>query len=105
MHFTLELHHEKTCFLHIRNQKKQIICTVIAQLISAFVFGTQIVKSLCFLNPKFEASITIFSGHGCTALFVSDLFENPEDRFSLDVSHMHLHSMDALHIDGWHTER
>ena len=29
---------------------------VTAQLISAFIFATRIVQSLCFLNPKFQAS-------------------------------------------------
>ena len=29
---------------------------VTAKLISAFVFATRIVQSLCFLNPKFQAS-------------------------------------------------
>ena len=34
----------------------QISCAVTVQLISAFVFATQIVQSLYFLNPKFQAS-------------------------------------------------
>ena len=36
--------------------KTQISCAITAQLISAFVFATRIVKSLYFLNPKFQAS-------------------------------------------------
>ena len=36
--------------------KTQISCAVTAQLISAFVFATQIVQSPYFLNPKFQAS-------------------------------------------------
>ena len=36
--------------------KAQISCAVTAQLISAFVFAEQIVQSLFFLNPKFQAS-------------------------------------------------
>ena len=36
--------------------KAQISCAVTAQLICAFVFATQIVQSLYFLNPKFQAS-------------------------------------------------
>ena len=36
--------------------KPQISCAVTAQLISAFVFATQIVQSLFFQNPKFQAS-------------------------------------------------
>ena len=42
-------------------------------------------KSLFFLNREFQAS-----GHlsGCTARFVSDLVENPEDLFSRHEAHM-----------------
>ena len=36
--------------------KPQISCTVTAKRISVFVFATQIVLSLCFLNPKCQAS-------------------------------------------------
>ena len=36
--------------------KTQISFTVTAKLISAFVFATQILQSLYFLNPKFQAS-------------------------------------------------
>ena len=44
------------------------------KLISAIVFATRIVQSLYFLNPKFQASIAIFSDR--TAQFVSDLGSN-----------------------------
>ena len=36
--------------------KTQISFAVIAKLISVFVFATQIVQSLYYLNPKFQAS-------------------------------------------------
>ena len=36
--------------------KTQISFAVTAKLISAFVFATQLVQSLYFLNPKFQAS-------------------------------------------------
>ena len=36
--------------------KTQISFAVTAKLISTFVFGTQIVQSFYFLNPKFQAS-------------------------------------------------
>ena len=36
--------------------KTQISFAVTAKLISAFVFATWIVQSLCFLNPKFQVS-------------------------------------------------
>ena len=40
----------------ICEKKTQISFAVTAKLISAFVFATQIVQSLYFLNPKFQAS-------------------------------------------------
>ena len=57
-----ESRHEKTSVLHMRKQfayaktKTQISFAVTAKLISTFVFATQIVRSLYFLNPKFQAS-------------------------------------------------
>ena len=44
--------HEKTGFLHMWKQRRRSA----AQLISVFVFATQIVQSIYFLNPKFQAS-------------------------------------------------
>ena len=46
------LRHEKTGFLHMRNQSRRSA----VQLISAFAFATYIVQSLFFLNPIFQAS-------------------------------------------------
>ena len=40
----------------IGETKTQISFAVTVKLISAFVFATQIVQSLYFLNPKFQAS-------------------------------------------------
>ena len=74
-----EPRHVKTGFLHMRKTKTQISFAIAAKLISAFVFATQIVQTLYFLNPKFQASSHISD---CTALFVSDLVGNPEDWFS-----------------------
>ena len=54
--FLYEPHFEKTGFLAYAKTKTQISCTATAQLISAFDFATQIVQSLCFLNPKFLVS-------------------------------------------------
>ena len=55
--------HEKTNNLHMRNRRRRIAqytqlseSAVAAQLISTFVFATQIVQSPFFLNPKFQAS-------------------------------------------------
>ena len=49
---------EKTGILHTRKQRRR---SVTAKLISAFVFNTQIVQSLYFLNPKFQASSHLMS--------------------------------------------
>ena len=51
-----EPRHEKTGFFASAKTKAQISFTVTAKLISAFVFATQIVQFLFFLNPKFHAS-------------------------------------------------
>ena len=47
---------EKTGFFAYAKTKTQISFAVTAKLISAFVFATQIIQSLFFLNPKFQAS-------------------------------------------------
>ena len=55
-HYKLSLvMRNKRCFAYAKT-KAQISCTVTAQLVSAFVFATRIVQSLCFLNPKFQVS-------------------------------------------------
>ena len=82
----LEPHHEKTWFLHMGKQKPQISCEVTAQLISAFVFSTQLAQLLYFINLKFHASIAIFCG--CTALFMSHLVGNLKDKFCRDSAHL-----------------
>ena len=48
-------HYEKTGFCLCKNTGAETSCAVTAQLISAFVFATQIVQSLFFLNLKFQA--------------------------------------------------
>ena len=47
--------HEKTCFLAYAKTKEQISCMVTAQLISAFVFTTWILKAIYFLNAKISS--------------------------------------------------
>ena len=42
--------------MRICEKKKQISYAVIVQLIDAFVFATWIVRSLFYVNPKFQAS-------------------------------------------------
>ena len=54
------------------------------QLISAYVFATQIVQTLNFLNLKFQASSHLLWQK--SGWFVSDLVGNPEDRFSRHAS-------------------
>ena len=62
--------------------KGKIGCAVTAHLISVFVFATQIVQFLFFLNTKFLAICS------CTGRSVSDLIVNPEDRFYRIVAHI-----------------
>ena len=47
----------KPAFFIYAKTKAQISFAVTAKLISAFVFAFRIVKSLYYLNPKFQASI------------------------------------------------
>ena len=50
------LRHEKAGFCIWGKKKAQINSAVTAQLISAFVFATQLVQSLYLPNPKIQAS-------------------------------------------------
>ena len=74
------------CLYRCENESRER-CAVSAQLISAFVFATQIVESLFFLNPKFQASYLVFF-RDCTGQFVSDMVGNPEDQFSRITAHI-----------------
>ena len=56
------------------------------QLISAFVFATYIDSTIPLL-PKSKISSPLASSV-VVQLFVSELFRNPEDRFSHDVTHI-----------------
>ena len=56
--------------------------------------NTRIVKSLYFLNPKFQSSMF----RGCTARYVSDEVRNPEDWFSYNEAHLIL-CIVTQHID------
>ena len=67
--------------------KTQISCAVTAQLISAFVFATQIVSTIPLL-PKFKISKPLAILSNCAARFMSDLDGNPEDRFSHVEAHI-----------------
>ena len=77
-------HYEKICyFFAYAKTKTQIGCTVTVQLISVFVFTTQVGKSLLFLNPKFQIDkpLSIFCNY--TAWFKLDLVGNLTTRFIL----------------------
>ena len=50
---------ENLLFVYTKT-KAQLSCVETAQLISDFVFTTQIVQSIYFLNPKFQASSYLF---------------------------------------------
>ena len=50
-----------------------------------FVFATQMVQFLYFIDPNFKP-LAVFCA--CTAWFVSDLFGSPENQFSCDVAHI-----------------
>ena len=60
-------------------KKTQISCAVTAQLISAFVFASQIEPSILFLHPVFKL-LPLFCD--CADQFLSDLVGNLEDWFS-----------------------
>ena len=49
-----------------------------------------ILRKPTFLHMPIFKPLSIF--YGCTAWFLSDLVENPEDRFSHDVAHMKIMS-------------
>ena len=85
--------------------KTQISFAVIAKLISVFVFATQIVQSIHFLNPKIQA-LVIFCD--CAARFVSDLVGSPEDLFSHNEAHFIIPFKDSQrdnHISGFYLVR
>ena len=56
------------------------------KLISAFVFATQIVQSLFFLNPKFQAPSYLLWLH--SPVCVGPGWKPPEDRFSHNEANM-----------------
>ena len=65
---------------YVGKTKVLIRFAVTVQLISAFVFSTQIVQSLCFLNLKFKAF------NDPLWLYKSDLVGKSEDRFLSDTT-------------------
>ena len=73
MHLLNKLFYFCRCMGAYAKTNAQISFAVTAKLISAFVFATQIVQFLYFLNEKFRTSNSIFCD--CTARFVSDQFE------------------------------
>ena len=74
------------CNFAYAKTKTQISFAVTAKLISIFVFATQIMQSLYFLNLKFQASSYLLWLY--TARFVSDLVRNQNVGFSHVAAHM-----------------
>ena len=68
-------------------------CRSAVQLISAFVFATQIVQSLFFQRPKFPASSHLLCLYSLVC--VGPGRKNPEDRFSQVAAHINLESSDT----------
>ena len=68
----IEQHHEKTC-LAFAKPKAQISCAANQCL----VFPSQIVQSLFFRNPKFQAPFYVLS---CNSNFVSNLIGISENK-------------------------
>ena len=82
---TFEPRHEKKQIFAYVKTKAQNSCAVAAQLISAFVFATQIVHPSSIQIRDFKL-LPIFCG--CTGQFVSDLVGNTETRFSHVAAHL-----------------
>ena len=76
MKYHTEPRHKKTGFLHMR-----LFVYAKTQLISAFVFATQIIQSLFFLNPKFQGSSHLLWLYSLVCV------GNPEDWFSHNEGH------------------
>ena len=72
-------------FAHAKS-KAQISCTITAQVISTFIFATQIVQSLFFLLKSGIASLYLSSVAHSIAWFLSDLVRNLEEKFSHNVA-------------------
>ena len=79
-----EPRHEKTCFLHHAKTKAQISSAIIAQLISAFVFATKIVKFVFFLNLNFKP-LSVFCG---ITADTNQAGRKRKDMFSRDAAHL-----------------
>ena len=71
-----------------KQMRRSVAVTV--KLISAFVFATQIIQFLFFLNLKFQASSLLLWLYMSVVRvgFVSDLIGTPEDWFSRIMAHM-----------------
>ena len=75
----------KPTFCIYAKTKTQISFTVTAKLISAFVFTTQIVQSLYFLNSKFQASSHLLRLYSPVCVGPG---RKPEHRFSHNEAHI-----------------
>ena len=71
----------------MRKTKAQTICITTVQLINVFVFATQIVRSIYFLNPKFKAFDDLLWNHRPVCVGPG---RNLEDRFLRDAAHIEI---------------
>ena len=80
-------HYDNACFFACVKTKTQISSVVTAQLISAFVFATQVIDSLLFLHPTFEASMYLLwlNSPICERLTLS---ETPKNFFYLGATYI-----------------
>ena len=96
--WTYEPRHEKTSFLYIQKQRRSIFKNKDAdqttKLISAFVFTTQIVQSLYFLNLKFQASSHLLWLH--SLVYVGPGWKPRRQVFSRRGSYVNNQSTDQL---------
>ena len=74
----------KPFFFAYAKTKTQISFAVTEKLISAFVFAIQIIQSLFYLNPKFQASSRLLWLYSPVCVKHG---RKPEDRFSHNEAH------------------
>ena len=91
---------EKRVFTYAKT-KTQISFAVTAKLISAFVFATKIVRSLYFLNPKFQASSHLLLLYSPVCVGPG---RKPRRPFFSERGSFHYVNMSMQYITGhWHS--
>ena len=82
--------------------KTQISCAVTTELISAFVFATQIVQSLFFLNLKFQASSLLLWQHSMICVRPNQkpkLFDSDAKAHTELLVHQRIFGFNSFRID------